>query len=526
MGRLSITRVVFVALVAIVAVAGWLTLGPAELGGPARYAIVDGTSMSPFLVDGDLAVVRAAGEPENGKVVLYHDPRLDVDVLHRVVRETGDRFVLKGDNNDYLDDARPSGDELGGTLWFSVPYVGSAIEWVRVPSHAAIVVFVLAVLAFAGGGAGAARSRRHPARALGITASGSHLDGALRGVVTAALIAASIFGVLALAAFSRSPVRTETVDEARVHRGALSYSASVEPSDVYPDGVVRTGESAFLELVPALDVAFAYRFQADDAEAVHGTASLDAVVSDGTGWVRRLEVAPPQEFTGLGVISRGTLDLEELSAIVQEMKSLTGSYTTTFSVRLEPEINTSGRVGSDRFADRFTPKLPFLLDDVALRVDAPEDGSPALSAREAENGTIDVPRDLALGSLRLSVEAARRHAVVGLAIALFLLFVGAVIFSSGRRDSEHARIASRFGDRLVTISRAHDVDPRRVTDLADFDGLARVAELHDRVILHWRRGEQHVYLVDDGSTAYRYHIGPSTGEPRNADLEDTLVLPG
>jgi signal peptidase I len=525
MRRFSVTRVVTVTLVAVVTAAGWFLLGPAELGGPARYAIIDGSSMSPLLVEGDLAIIRASGEPEKGKVVLYHDPRLDVDILHRVVRETGDRFVIKGDNNDYLDEARPTASELEGTLWFSVPHVGSAVVWVRQPLHAAMLVFLLAALAFAGGG-GAARRRRRPGYALGITASGSHLDGALRGVLTAALVAAAIFGLLALAAFSRAPLRTETVDEARVHEGALTYTATVDASDVYPDGVVRTGEAAFLELVPALDVAFAYRFDADEPSAVQGTAAISAVVSDGAGWVRRVPVADPQEFTGLSVVTRGTLNLVELAAIVREMKSLTGSYTTTFSVRLEPEVDVSGRVGSDSFADQFAPQLPFLLDTVALRVDVTDDGTPALSARKAESGTIEVPRYLTLGPLDLSVEAARRHATVGLVIALFLLAVAAVIVSSRRRDGEHARIASRFGDRLVSIARPHEVDSRRVTDLADFEGLARVAELHDRVILHWRRGEQHVYLVDDGSTAYRYHIGPSPPETRTADLEDTLVLRG
>jgi hypothetical protein len=226
------------------------------------------------------------------------------------------------------------------------------------------------------------------------------------------------------------------------------------------------------------------------------------------------------------VTTRGTLSLEELSAIVQEMKSLTGSYTTTFSVRLEPEIGVAGQVDSHAFIDQFSPQLPFLLDDISLRVDVPDDGTPALSARKAETGTIELSRYLTLGSLSLSVKAARRHATVGLVIALFLLAVATVIVSSRRRDGEHARIASRYGDRLVSIARVYEVEPKRITDLADFEGLARVAELHDRVILHWRRDNQHVYLVDDGSNAYRYHIGQSAREVRTEDLEDTLVQPG
>ncbi len=73
MGRFSVRRVAGVTLVAVIVATGWLLLGPAELGGPARYAIIDGASMEPSLVDGDLAVIRAGGKPAKGKAVLYQD---------------------------------------------------------------------------------------------------------------------------------------------------------------------------------------------------------------------------------------------------------------------------------------------------------------------------------------------------------------------------------------------------------------------------------------------------------------------
>ncbi len=527
MSHLSVRRVLTFVLVAVVAVTGWVLLGPAQLGGPARYAIIDGSSMVPTLTDGDLAIVRVAGEPEKGEIVLYHDPRLGVDVLHRVVRETrGGRFVLKGDNNKYLDDARPTAAELGGTLWFSVPRLGSAVEWLREPLHAAIAVFVLVALAFAGGGGATARRRTRTRQTVGIVAPGTQVDGALRGVLTAALVAAALFGLLAVVAFSRSTSEAQTVEEARVHEGTLSYTADVEPSDVYPEGAVRTGEAAFLQLVPSLDVAFAYEFTADRPHELAGDASITAVISDGAGWVRRLEVAPSSAFTGSDVTVRGTLDLAELAKIAHEMKSLTGSLTTTFAVRIEPSVEVSGRVGSDRVDETFAPQIRFLMDDVSLRVDAPADGSPALSARKAEPGTIDVPARLAVGELGLAVDQAQRLAALGLVISLFLLAFAAAVFGSRRTTGEHGRIASRFGDRMISIAQPPGVDSSRVTDVSDFDSLARIAEHHDRIVLHWRRGDGHVYLVDDGSTVYRYATGSIASEAVSPELEDTLVLPG
>jgi hypothetical protein len=159
-----------------------------------------------------------------------------------------------------------------------------------------------------------------------------------------------------------------------------------------------------------------------------------------------------------------------------------------------------------------------------LRVDAPEDGSPALSARSAEPGSVEVPGSLGLGGLHASVEKARSLSVLGLAMSLFLLFLAAVALSTRRIDGEHGRFAARFADRMISIARAPDVDSERVTDLADLDSLARIAERYDRVVLHWRRGGDHVYLVDDGSNAYRYRTGSGAEEVAVSDLEDTLVL--
>ena len=315
------------------------------------------------------------------------------------------------------------------------------------------------------------------------------------------------------------------MEEARVHEGALSYAADVAPSDVYPEGSVRTGDTAFLQLVPALDVAFDYAFTADRSHEVAGNASITAVVSDGAGWVRRLEVAPSQDFTGSDVRVTGTLDLAEIAKIVTEMKRLTGSLTTTFAVRVEPSVEVSGRVGSDTVHETFAPEIPFLLDDVSLRVDVPSDGSPALTSRRAEAGTIEVPARLAVGDLGLAVDQAQRLAVVGLATSLFLLAFAAVFVASRRTEGEHGRIAYRLGDRMISIAQPPAVDSSRVTDVSDFDSLVRVAELHDRIVLHWRRGDSHVYLVDDGSSVYRYGTGAIVSEAVSTDLEDTLVLP-
>ena len=142
------------AVVAVVLLLGaWLLLAPADLGGATRYAVVDGASMEPSLSRCDLVLVRAGGDPTVGDVVLYRDSEMDVRVLHRVTDVENGRLVLKGDANDFLDDARPRPSEVIGSYWFSIPRVGSVLLWFAQPLHAALLAFGLTLLALAGGGA-------------------------------------------------------------------------------------------------------------------------------------------------------------------------------------------------------------------------------------------------------------------------------------------------------------------------------------------------------------------------------------
>src|SRR5262245_49045395 len=96
---LSATLVVF-------AVAAWLLLAPTQIGGETRYVTTSGVSMAPRFHSGDLAVVRPADDYKVGQIVAYRSAQLRTVVLHRIIAIKGDRYVFKGDNNDFIDPAR------------------------------------------------------------------------------------------------------------------------------------------------------------------------------------------------------------------------------------------------------------------------------------------------------------------------------------------------------------------------------------------------------------------------------------
>ena len=144
----------------------WLYLAPSQIGGATSYAVVVGTSMEPSLGAGDLVLVRPQASYEAGDIVLYDDPELRSKVLHRIARVDGERYVLKGDNNDYLDSAQPRAGQIVGALWVTAPGAGRITTWLREPLHAGLLVGLATLIALSGGvAAGSAVSgrRRQPA---------------------------------------------------------------------------------------------------------------------------------------------------------------------------------------------------------------------------------------------------------------------------------------------------------------------------------------------------------------------------
>jgi signal peptidase I len=160
MSHRAATRAPAVVGLVVAAVMAWLVLAPAQLGGATRYAVVAGASMEPELSRGDLVLVRPGRDLGVGDIVLYRDPELGASVLHRVVAEEGRRLLVKGDANGFVDDVRLRPEDVVGSLWLTIPRVGSALLWLREPVHAALLVFALAFLALAGGGAGGSVPRR------------------------------------------------------------------------------------------------------------------------------------------------------------------------------------------------------------------------------------------------------------------------------------------------------------------------------------------------------------------------------
>ena len=135
---MSRRSLVFAAVFLTMAVGWLLTLRPVQLGGPADYVMIRGTSMLPTFRSGDLVIVKQRSSYGKGDVIAYKVPAGDLGaglvVIHRIVGGSAtDGFVTRGDNNAADDDWRPTVEDVLGTPAVRVPKLGGVLAFFHAP---------------------------------------------------------------------------------------------------------------------------------------------------------------------------------------------------------------------------------------------------------------------------------------------------------------------------------------------------------------------------------------------------------
>ena len=498
-------------LLAAVALAGaWIFFAPTQFGGGTSYAILVGNSMEPDLHRGDLAVVRKQSVYRPGDVVLYDSRDLRSKVLHRIVRVEGGRFVLKGDNNSFVDPERVTEEQIVGSLWTAAPAVGRVSEWLRVPMHSALLVGLVTLIALGGGiGTSAAVRRgsrpRKPPRLAAPPRGARQIPDELKPLLMGLGVAGVVCVGLAVVSFGRPLTSAATVDGVYAHQGRFEYEASVPRTAAYPNGHVSTGEPVFQRLVRSLRFTFSYQLESERPVTAAGTIAMNARISDGRGWERTLPLVAARRFADGEETVSGVLDLGRVQQIVDEVRTLTGSGQTAYIVDVLPQVDVAGRVGGEAFETTFAPALTFDVADLRLQPNTEgNEGVGPFAPRQTGSGTQAVPAAISLGPLSISVANARWVSLLGLAAVLIL---GGLALAAGRRradDDEHDRIRARYGHLLLPVAAPGNWE--HAVELTDIAALARLAEHQGKLILHVAEGNDRSYVIEDGGTVYRYRV--------------------
>ena len=277
----------------------WLNFAPTRLGGDSIYVVTSGISMEPRFHTGDLAILRPASSYEVGEIVGYKSPHIGI-VLHRIIGKKGGDFLMKGDNNNFVDPYHPAPSDVVGRLWLHVPKVGRLINSPK-NRETSVVVAAVAMAGVIGVPVEEERRRRRKSirrdgasagRAKGSRPPSRRPRGG--GPIMAVIglpgqVAASIICVIALAAlvlgafsFTRSTTAVTTGHLSYRQTGTWSYTAAAK-GDVYANGVATTGQPIFLAVAPVVKVAFSYRFVSALPTRLTGRAGLTAVLTSSNG---------------------------------------------------------------------------------------------------------------------------------------------------------------------------------------------------------------------------------------------------
>jgi signal peptidase I len=505
------------ALGLIAVLVGGLLWG-ATATGQVAYVTTLGTSMAPGFHQGDLAVVHPSDSYEVGDIVAYRSRLLDTVVLHRIVAQDGDRYILKGDNNSWLDADQPTKADLIGALLVHVPRASGVINWIR-----ARLLFLAAAMVVLGAGAGTAtrqhrRNRRKgPSTAMPLITR-SRLHGWC-GVAVGLGVLTVVCAAVGLAAYTRPATETLANQVAYTQTGEFSYSAAAPPGPVYVTGKVTTGDPVYLRLVRGVDVDFTYSFTSDKAQTASGTIALDAEVADGTGWVQRVELQPATPFHGVGANARGHLAVVDLQALVAQVRAATGVQGGTPTITVLPDIRVDATVADTLVSDRFQPRLQFQVDPQQMRRTAPPAKNGATTAddelRPHSKSTVTrsspAPARLEFMGRGLAVSHARRLGLLAFPAALGAL--ASAVALRRRLRAETSRIELRHGHRIVPVAGAAREGNVATIDVTTMQDLARLAEQEDRLILHQQTDRGDVYLFQTDRTIYRYTV-LSTASPR------------
>jgi len=491
----------------------WLLFAPIEIGGPAAYAVINGNSMEPGLHRGDLVVLHQTDDYQVGDIVTYRHPTVG-RVIHRIVAVADDRFVLKGDNNTWLDSYQPSQAEVIGKFWLYAPSVGKIVEQVRQPWTAAFLVSVggLAIIASFQADMARTRDRRRvqktPGKRRVVTEStrGSQAD--LVFLFAALGLAWLLLGIFA---FTRPVMRTTFTDVKYQHTGVFSYTAAAPPG-IYDGNTVKTGQPIFRRLIAQASLAFDYRLQAEPVETLTGVARLNAVLSSNNGWRSEIPLQGEVPFQGSSVHLQGTLDLARIQALLDDLQQQTGVATAQYTLVVAPAITISGTLAGQALQDAFAPQLVFTLDELQMQLVAqqksPGDNSDAL--RPSENRLVrkasQVTNTIVFLGLPITIPLARGIAAGGLILTLVGAAVAVLAGHGTLARSEEGYIRAKYGALLINVCESDLLHNHRRVTVASVDDLAKIAERTGRMILHQSGGDGHIYIVQDNDIAYCYRI--------------------
>jgi len=362
---------------------------------------------------------------------------------------------------------------------------------------AAVVLMLLTV-----GGVGAARRSARPGAR---RASGR---GTLRPQLLStgfparewAAVTALIAVALAVLAFGRPTTAAASDKVDMAHTAELSYSATSNRPGIYSGNLLRTGDPVFLSAAPVLDTHLDYRLETASAN-VTGTVGSRAEISATNGWRRSIPLGTAADFRGNHIERSVRLDLPGLLQVGRAAEKAAGTTFGAYTVEVVHDIHLKGKVADRPIDTTYRPKLTFALDGVqaVLQGDTPATAGDAVRRTEQSNVAVAASAPATVTVLRWDVPVSLLRI---LSVVLGVVAAALTALAIAHR-AEYRGPRALFGSRLVRAANV-ELGDRPVVDVHDAQTLAKVAKLHDAVVMHVVRRDGELFLVTVDGTVYRY----------------------
>lgn len=495
----------------VATVAAYLFLAPTACGGPVTYARVAGSSMMPRLQPGDLVFARAADSYGMGDIVAYHNPELGL-VMHRVIVDNGDRVIVKGDANSWVDSYQPRKSDIAGRLWLRIPHGAVLLGWLRPPwatlasTLAGLIVFAYPLFRHRRPRDARPRWDAERVRSVWRTQIAPTLTAyAPAGAVLAlsAIVVAGVSLLLATIAFGRASHRVTGEEKAYTQQAHFHYQADAPPG-LYDEPTIREGDPVFLRLTRAVRMGVDVTLEGEHLDRPEGMVRLFATLQQLNGWERTMVIAPERHFVGTQVAVDGTLDLGAFRRMIEEAETASGVHFESYQLIVRADIRA--HVVDDVAMRPFQPQVVFRISATQLQIERTPSGERS-PLSHASNGVLRTdrvePNFLTLGPWSPPVASVRFWSPVALMISLALLVALARATMTALHGTEAERIEAQYGSLIL---RAHLLEPPSgltLVRMQSFDDLARMARVSGLPVLR-RSDSPPDYLLLTPEAAYHY----------------------
>ena len=119
-----------------------------EIIGYRTYTVLSG-SMEPKFYPGDIVITKHKNKTDIklNDIVTYKDSE-GVVITHRIIKETPEGYITKGDNNNVEDAEILTKDNIIGEVKFSIPKIGYIMNFLSKPMVVAVEMILLAGFIF------------------------------------------------------------------------------------------------------------------------------------------------------------------------------------------------------------------------------------------------------------------------------------------------------------------------------------------------------------------------------------------